>query len=466
VAQSTRTFQSANPARPADVVGEFRTADPAQAAAVMASAAAAQRLWARQPPSQRAVIVGGIGHALARETHEVAALITREEGKTLPESRGEVLKSAQQFLFASQLAYLGEGATFPDEEPDTLTYTVREPVGVVVAITPYNFPISLPARKIAAALALGNAVVFKPSPVTPACGELLVRVAREAGLPEGVLQIIHGNEPSSMAAMLGHPSTAAVTFTGSDRAGDAVRKSTNGSVRMQMELSGHNATIVCADADLEAAAADVATAAFGLAGQACTSTDRVLVVAEVFEDFRRALAARVGAISVGAGDTAGVTCGPVATAEQHHRLQALAGGARHAGARVVAEAALPPGTDGYFVAPTVFENVPEDHPLAAAEIFGPYTVLVPVADAATAVRMVNEGRHGLVSAVYTRDTHTALRCARDLQVGIVKLNRRTTGNGIAPPFGGWKASSAGGYPEGGRQAVDFFTAVKTVYGGF
>jgi alpha-ketoglutaric semialdehyde dehydrogenase len=465
VVTSTAAFQSVNPAGPDDVVGEFHAADAAEVAAVLDSAAAAQLHWAGQPPSQRAVIVGGIGHALARETREVAALITREEGKTLAESRGEVLKSAQQFLFASQLAYLAEGTTFPDEEPDTLTYTVRDPVGVVVAITPYNFPVSLPARKIAAALALGNAVVFKPSPVTPACGELLVHVAREAGLPDGVLQVVHGAEPNSMAAMLGHSAVGAVTFTGSDRTGDAIRQSIHGSVRVQMELSGHNATIVCADADLDAAAAGVAGAAFGLAGQACTSTDRVLVADEVYDEFAHALAARVAAIRVGAGATEGVTCGPVATSEQQQRLRQLADQAQHAGARVVAEAAVPDG-GGYFVAPTVFENVPEEHPLTATEIFGPYAVLVRVADAAAGVRMINDGRHGLVSAVYTRDLRTAMRCARDLRVGIVKVNRRTTGNGIAPPFGGWKASSAGGYPEGGRQAVDFFTTVKTVYGGF
>ncbi len=463
---SSRTFQSVNPAHPDEVVGEFEAADAGHVQAVMESASAAQAHWSRQPPSQRAVIVGGIGHALARETQNVAALITREEGKVLSESRGEVLKSAQQFLFASQLAYLSEGTTFPDEEPDTFTYTVREPVGVVAAITPYNFPVSLPARKIAAALALGNAVVFKPSPLTAACGEFLLHVAREAGLPDDVLQIIHGSEGPSMAAMLGHPSVGAVTFTGSDRVGEAVRQHVSSSVRVQMELSGHNAAIVCADADIEEAAAAVAAAAFGLAGQACTSTDRVLVAREVVDDFRRALEARLTAMRVGDGATDGVTCGPVASAQQHERLLALAADARAAGARVVAEATLPDDAQGYFVAPTVFENVPEDHPLAAAEIFGPYVVLVPVADAQDAVSMVNQGRHGLVSAVFTKDLHTAMRCARDLRVGVVKVNRRTTGNGIAPPFGGLRASSAGGYPEGGRQAVDFFTNVKTVYSGF
>jgi aldehyde dehydrogenase (NAD+) len=463
---STGTFQSVNPARPTDIVGEFRAADAAEVAATMEKASAAQQHWARQPPSQRALIVGGIGHALARETHEVAALITREEGKTLTESRNEVLKSAQQFLFASQLAYLNEGTTFPDEDADTFTYTVREPVGLVVAITPYNFPVSLPARKLAAALALGNAVVFKPSPVTPACGDLLVHVAREAGLPDGVLQVVHGTDEDAMAAMLGHPAVGAVTFTGSDRAGEATRANLRGSVRAQMELSGHNATIVCADADLEAAATGVAGAAFGLAGQACTSTDRVLVAREVYADFRRALAARVSAMHVGDGAVDRTTCGPVATAEQQRRLRELAASARDAGAHVVAEAAVPAGADGYFVSPTLFEDVPQEHPLHTAEIFGPYAVLVPVSDEQTAVALINEGRHGLVGSVYTRDVHTAMRCARNLKVGVVKVNRRTTGNGIAPPFGGWKDSSAGGYPEGGRQAVDFFTLVKTVYTGF
>jgi aldehyde dehydrogenase (NAD+) len=295
---------------------------------------------------------------------------------------------------------------------------------------------------------------------------LLVHVAREAGLPDGVLQIVHGGDPESMAAMLGHPAVAAVTFTGSDGAGASIRGAVGGWVRTQMELSGHNATIVCADADIEAAAAGVAGAAFGLAGQACTSTDRVLVADEVYEEFRQALAARASAVRVGPGETDGVTCGPVATEAQRRRLRELAGSACEAGAHIVAEAHVPEELSGYFVPPTVFEDVPESHPLAAAEIFGPFVVLSRVADAETAVAAVNAGRHGLVSAVYTRDAHTAQRCARELHVGIVKVNRRTTGNGIAPPFGGWKASSAGGYPEGGRQAVDFFTNVKTVYAGF
>lgn len=463
---STRTFQSLNPAEPADVIGEYGTTDPNAVAATMETAMAAQQSWARQPPSQRAVIVGGIGHALARETHEVAALITREEGKTLAESRGEVMKAAQQFLFASQLAYLMEGTTFPEEEPDTLTYTTREPVGTVVAITPYNFPISLPARKIATALVVGNAVVFKPSPITPACGELLAHVAREAGLPDGLLQVVHGADPESMSRMLGHPAVGAVTFTGSDRTGEAIRQHLNGSVRTQMELSGHNATIVCADANVEEAAAGVAGAAFGLAGQACTSTDIVFVATDVLDAFRTALTARVQAIRLGSGTAEGTTCGPVASAEQHRRLTELAASAIAAGATAVAETQLRAGADGYFVAPTIFEDVPSTHRLLTDEIFGPFVVLVPVTDAESAVRLINADRHGLVSAVYTRDTRTANRCARDLRVGIVKINRRTTGNGIAPPFGGWKASSAGGYPEGGRQAVDFFTNVKTVYGGF
>lgn len=464
-----RSFTSLNPANISDVIGEFNAATAADALAAVERAVAAQVAWAGLPPNRRAAVVGGIAHAIARETHETVALVTREEGKTLAESRAEVQKSIEQFHFASQLAYLCEGATYPAEEADTLTFTVRQPVGVVVAITPYNFPISLVARKVGAALAVGNAVVLKPSPVTAACGEAIVRICREAGVPDGVLQLVQGEDASAMRALLGHPSVAAVTFTGSNPAGARVRAATGTHVRLQMELGGHNAAIVCADADLDVAAKHVAAAAFGLSGQACTATDRVLVERAVYDEFRSRIADEVRAIRVGPGTVAGVTCGPVATAAQVERITRLLSSAVATGAHIVAAAEPPSGVGmdaGYFVAPTVLDMVAADHPLSQSEIFGPLLTLVPVVDSDEAVGIVNRSRRGLATSVHTQDVTTALRFARAVTSGVVKINRRTTGNGIAPPFGGFKESSAGGFPEGGRQAIEFFTTTKTVYCGY
>lgn len=459
---------SENPAHPDEVVGRFAAATPADVGAALTRATEAQQHWAALSPSRRATLIGGVAHALSRETKALAELITREEGKTLAESRGEVQKSAEQFHFASQLAYQVEGTTFPEEEPDTFTYTLREPLGVVVAITPWNFPLSLPARKIAPALAAGNAVVFKPSPATAAVGAALAQLFQESGLPEGLVEVVQGASPDAMTALVGDPRVAAISFTGSDAVGAALQEGARPGVRLQFELGGHNIAVVCADADLKAAAAAAVRGAVGLSGQACTATDRVLVERAVYPEFCAAVAAEFASISVGEGTTDGVTCGPVATAAQHARLSALAGAAREAGARVLGQAVRggDVAADGYYVTPAGFADVPEDHPLVRDEIFGPFFTVAPIADVAEGIAAINADAHGLVAAVHTKSLATATRFARLVRCGIVKVNRRTTGNGVAPPFGGWKASSTGSLPESGRQALEFFTETKTVYSGF
>ncbi|MBO0874120.1 MAG: aldehyde dehydrogenase family protein, partial [Pseudonocardia sp.] len=223
--------------------------------------------------------------------------------------------------------------------------------------------------------------------------------------------------------------------------------------------------VVCADADLEAAATRVAAGAFDLTGQACTSTDRVLVAGSAADRFVDLLAERVSALRIGPGDRAGVTTGPVATAAQFRRLTALRDSAVAAGARVAAEG-VPVGErdpDGWWVTPALFTDVPPGHELIDGEVFGPYLSVVPVDSAEEALGLVNSSSHGLVTAIHTGDLGTAHRFAHRVRTGIVKINDRTTGNGVAPPFGGWKASSGGAFPEGGRQALDFVTDTKTVY---
>lgn len=462
-------FVSENPARPDDIVGTFRATSAAEVTASVERAAAAQEEWAALPPSRRATLIGGVAHALSRETQTLAALITREEGKTLAESRGEIQKSAEQFHFASQLAYQVEGTTFPDEEEDTFTYTLRAPLGVVVAITPWNFPLSLPARKIAPALAAGNAVVFKPSPATAMVGTALVRLIGEAGLPDGLVQLVQGTEDAAMRTLVSDERIAAVTFTGSDAVGARLRDMVRPGARLQFELGGHNVVVVCADADLHRAAAAVVRGAVGLSGQACTATDRALVEEAVFADFSEAVAAELGRIRVGDGATSGVSCGPVATRAQWRRLQDLERSAFDAGARHVGEAEVDPEArkgDGYFVEPRVFVDLPDDHPAATGEVFGPFVSLAPISRFEEGIEAINADTHGLVTAIHTSNLATALQFTRATRCGIVKVNRRTTGNGVAPPFGGWKSSSSGAFPEGGRQALDFFTDTKTVYTGF
>ncbi|HVC24452.1 MAG TPA: aldehyde dehydrogenase family protein [Acidimicrobiales bacterium] len=461
-------FASINPADPRDVVGSFATATAADVTTAIGEAEAAHAEWSQTPPSRRAPLVAAVAHAIARETAELVELITREEGKTLAESRVEVQKSVEQFNFASQLAYQLEGTTFPDEEASTFTYTVRVPLGVVVAITPWNFPLSLPARKIAPAIAAGNAVVFKPSPATAGVGAALVRICEEAGLPRGLVRLVQGDDPDAMSALVSDSRVRAVTFTGSDRVGELLHRTVRAGTRLQFELGGHNIVVVCADADLDSAADLVVRGATGLAGQACTATDRVLVERPVYGAFRDLVAAAMTTIRVGPGAVAGVSCGPVATAAQHERLERLRASALGAGAEIVGEALLSDGLErssGYFVTPTAFAAVDEQHPLAAGEVFGPYFSIAPIGGVDEGLAAVNDDEHGLVTAIHTSSLATAGRFSRDARCGIVKVNRRTTGNGVAPPFGGWKRSSSGAFPEGGRQALDFFTDTKTVYTG-
>lgn len=458
-------FRSINPARPSQVVGEFRGATAATAVEAVEQAAVAQRAWAASVCAERATVIGGVAHAIARRTHDFVDLIVREQGKPRVQAEGEVRKSVEQFHFASQLAYLAEGATYQEEEAGTAAFTLRTPLGVVVAITPWNFPLSLPARKLAAALALGNAVVFKPSPVTAATGELLWQTCTEAGLPPGVLQLVQGEEPAAMRALVGHSTVRAVTFTGSDAVGALLRQLVQPQARLQFELGGHNVAAVCADADLDRAAIDITAAAFGQTGQTCTSSDRVLVEQSVYEEFCAALAKRVGSLRVGPGDRAGVSCGPVATPAQQQRLTELDRSARATGARVLGEGQFVADLDpeGFWILPTVFADLPSGHPLLTTEVFGPMLCVLPVESTEDAVDIINSSAHGLVASVHTAALTTAYRFAHEVRCGMIKINGKTTGNGIGPPFGGWKASSSGAFPEGGRQAIDFFTDTKTVY---
>jgi len=457
--------ESVDPASPGTVVARFRDATAEDALAAVRAAATAAGPWAALPAARRATALTAVADLIEQRVDEIATLITREEGKPLGAARGEAGKSAEQFRLAAQLAYLVEGATYPQEAAATFAYTLRSPLGVVVAVTPWNFPLSLAARKIAPALAAGNAVVFKPSPVTAGVGAWLAGVAAEAGVPDGVLQLVQGQDPAAMRALVAAPEVAAISFTGSDAVGAVLRREATPRARLQLELGGHNAAVVCADADLDAAAAKVAGGAFDLTGQACTSTDRVLVAAAVADEFTERLAEKVRALRVGPGDRAGVTTGPVATAAQHERLTGLKESAVAAGARVVAEGSLDDDRDpaGWWVVPTLFADVPDGHPLVAGEVFGPYLTVVPVDSVEEALAVVNASSHGLVTAVHTRELAVAHRFAQRATCGIVKINDRTTGNGVAPPFGGWKASSGGAFPEGGRQALDFVTDTKTVY---
>jgi len=462
------TVRSVNPADPADVVLERPASTVGEVAEAVRASEGSAPDWAATSPARRATVLATVAAELEARADVLARLLTREEGKTLGAARGEVAKTAEQFRFAAQLAYLVEGTTYPEEAAGRLAWTLREPLGVVVAITPWNFPVSLAARKIAPALAAGNAVVFKPSQDAAAAGQMLADLCHGAGVPGDVLRVVHGTEPQAMSVLVGDAAVRGITFTGSDAVGALLRRTAHPQARLQFELGGHNAAVVCADADLDRAAREIAGGAYGLTGQACTSTDRVLVERPAYDELVRRLVEQVEQLRVGRGDDPDVTVGPVATAGQHRRLTALLESAVDAGARVLARGGRAPDLhpEGFWVTPTLLADVPEDHAALTGEVFGPLCSVVPVVSADEATEIVNASAHGLVTAVHTSDFATAHRFARRARCGLVKINERTTGNGVAPPFGGWKASSAGAFPEGGRQALDFVTDTKTVYAAY
>jgi aldehyde dehydrogenase (NAD+) len=457
-------FATVDPSSPGRTVCQVTASTAAETRDVVQAAASASARWAALPAGKRAAVLGAVGDELADRSADLALMITREEGKTLTAATGEVAKTVEQFRFGAQLAYQVEGRTYPTETAGTFAYTLRSPLGVIVAITPWNFPVSLAARKIAPALAAGNAVVFKPSPVVAGCAQILVDACRAAGVPDDVLGLVQGDDPQAMQELVGSPEVAGVSFTGSDGVGALLRGTTNPRARLQFELGGHNAAVVCADADLASAAAKVASGAFELTGQACTATDRVLVEDGIYDDFVRLLCDAVHRMRVGPGVDSGTTTGPVATRAQHTRLTELLHSASAAGT-VLAQADLPRGLDpdGYWVPPTLLTDLPADHPVNTREVFGPLLSVVRVSSVAEATELVNASAHGLVTAIHTTNLSTAHEFAQRATCGIVKVNDRTTDNGVAPPFGGWKKSSSGSFPEGGTSALDFVTDTKTVY---
>ena len=346
-------------------------------------------------------------------------------------------------------------------------YTLREPLGVVSIITPWNFPVSIPARKIAPALITGNTVVFKPSSDAPLSGYRLVEAFAEAGLPKGVLNFITGGAADVGSAITEPSVVRAISFTGSTAAGEHICRAVGFTTRTQMELGGKNPLIVMEDADLDKAVDLTIKGGLSLAGQACTGTSRVLVMKQVRTEFIARLAARVKTLKIGSGLAAGMDMGPLATAKQLDTvLRYIAIGKKEATLVCGGERLAGHGFDnGYYVSPAIFSDVTQDMTIAREEIFGPVIAIIEVESYADAVMKANDTEYGLSAAIATRNPRYMHDFARDIQSGTVKINRTTTGNLINAPFGGLKRSSTSTFRESGRTGLEFYTQIKTVYRG-
>ncbi|MEU0114410.1 aldehyde dehydrogenase family protein [Streptomyces bobili] len=421
--------------------------------------------WKRTSPFERARILTGAACLIRERTAEIAADVTAENGKTLAEATGETLKSAEFLEYYAGLARQGYGTLLHDVRPDHRTHTQREPIGVILVISPWNDPLITPARKLAPLLAAGNAAVFKPATETPVSGLHLARALHDAGLPAGVLNVVTGRTAEIEEALLDDPRIAGLTFTGSNAVGGRIRRRlADRNVRFQGELGGKNASVVLRDADLPAAVKAVVAASFGQAGQRCTATSRVVVEQPVYEEFTRLLVAEVEALTVGPGTDPATTLCPLSSPRQRDSVLADLAKAVGQGATVLTGGSA--DTDGgrahgCYVMPTVLADVTPEAAVWREEVFGPVLALRAVPDFDAAVAAVNDSCFGLAAAVFTRDLTSAYRFADEAECGQVAVNTTTTGWDVHLPFGGFHDSGTA-YKEQGEEVLRFSTRVKTV----
>ena len=455
---SGKTFDNVNPADTRDLVGRFQASSPADAGAAVQAAAAAFEGWKKTPVTKRAKILQDAADYLETNASRFAEELTREEGKALNLAKDEVLRSAQTLRFYAVEAQTLSGETFPNDDADMLVYSLREPLGVVTAITPWNFPMSIPARKIAPALVTGNTVVFKPSSDAPLTGYRLAEAFATAGIPKGVLNFITGSAADVGPTITETPAVRAVTFTGSTAAGQHIHRSVPLTTRTQMELGGKNPLIVMEDADLDQAVDLAIKGGLSLAGQACTGTSRLVVVSAVLRTFTEKLVEKVRAMK---------DIGPLATKKQLETVLAYIELGKKEAKHLCGGERL--GDDkyrhGYFVTPAVFGEVTQAMRIAKEEIFGPVLAIIEAKDYTDAIAKANDTEYGLSAAIATRNPKYMHRFAQDIQSGTVKINRTTTGNLVNAPFGGLKRSSTSTFRESGRVGLEFFTQIKTVYQG-
>ncbi len=461
---SGQSFDRTNPANPDEVVSTAPLSSALEVEEAVGYVAEHHHEWAAKAPEARADVLVAAAEILADQAEELAVELVREEGKTLAEARVETTRTPQNLRFYAGEALRMTGETYPTGD-GSLVFTKRGPVGVVAAITPWNFPLNIPSRKLGPALAAGNGVVFKPSEVTPLMGQRLVEALVTAGVPAGALALVHGKAEVGQA-LVAHDQVRAITFTGSTHVGTMIHAAAAPDVRVQLEMGGKNALVVLEDSDLDKATAIIAKGAFGLSGQACTGTSRVVVHRSVAAELQRRVAEVARAARVGNGLEEGVTFGPLANDVQMEKFCQYVEGATSQGARLVAPEDVvddPPG-GGYFVRPTIFDQVSPESALAQEEVFAPVLAFMEFDAYDEAIEIVNGTPFGLSAGLVTQDIGKAIRFADDVSTGLVKVNQATNGMAMNAPFGGMKMSSTQTFKEqAGASMMAFYTNDKTVY---
>jgi acyl-CoA reductase-like NAD-dependent aldehyde dehydrogenase len=465
-ARSGRTFENRNPARPSDLIGTFPQSGPEEVDDAVRAATEAFPAWRLTPAPRRAELIYRTAELLRERKEELARAMTREMGKVLAETRGDVQEAIDMAYYIGAEGRRLFGVTVPSELPNKLAFSIRQPLGVCGLITPWNFPMAIPSWKLFPALVAGNTVVIKPATDTPASAHHLVEILVEAGVPEGVVNIVHGSGSSVGVPITEHPGVKMVSFTGSSEVGKAIAERTAGSLkRLSLELGGKNAQIVMEDADLDLATEGALWGAYGTTGQRCTATSRLIVMKQVRGEMVERLRERAAKLRLGDGLDPATEVGPVVNRAQRDRVHSYVEIGMKEGARLVAggtpaeDGAL---RDGHFYRPTLFDGVTPGMRIAVEEIFGPVLSVIEVSSLEEAIRVLNGTPYGLSSSIYTRDVNGAMRAVRDIEAGITYINGPTIGAEVQLPFGGVK-ETGNGHREGGPTVIDAFTEWKSVY---
>jgi len=444
----------------AEPIASVANADLPDAMAALDAAERAQTAWAERPPRERAEVLRQAFTLMTERREQFAELIVRENGKALADARSEVNYAAEFFRWYAEEAVRALGTVQTAPSGANRIVVLRQPVGIAVLVTPWNFPAAMATRKIAPALAAGCTVVLKPASDTPLTALALAALLDEAGVPGGVVNVLPSRRSGPLvAAMLDDPRVRKVSFTGSTEVGRILlAQAARTVVNVSMELGGNAPFLVLADADLDAAVAGAMVAKMRNGGEACTAANRFYVHGSVAAEFSRRLAYAMGGLVVGPGMAPGTEVGPLVNAVTRDKVAQLVQGAADVGASVLTGGGAPDRT-GYYYSPTVLADVPPDASILGEEIFGPVAPIVAFDDLDDAIRQANATEYGLVSYLYTRDLATALRTAEALEAGMIGINRGVVSDPAAP-FGGVKQSGIG--REGGHDGLLEFTESKYV----
>jgi aldehyde dehydrogenase (NAD+) len=461
---SGKISKNINPADTRDVIAEYPLATAADVRTAIDAATAAFPSWKKTPGPERGRVIWRAAEIARRRLDEIAGTLTREEGKILKEARGEVLKGISLLEYYAGEGFRMHGKTLPSETRDCFTYTLRQPLGCVGLIAPWNFPWAIPVWKSAPAIVSGNCVVFKPAELTPATSVLLAEIYEEAGLPPGVFNMLVGSGSDVGEAMVHAPELRAISFTGSNKIGNALYvKAAQRGAKVTCEMGGKNAVIVMPDADLDKAATAIHGGAFGSTGQRCTATSRVIAHPDIKSALVDRLVAGARKMKLGPGLDAASDMGPSVDEKQWKTVMDYIAVGKGEGARLLTGGTRPDAlVQGYFVEPTIFDGVSPSMRIFQEEIFGPVLSVATAASLDEALTFANAVEYGLTTSIFTSDITSVMKFVDAVETGMVHVNEPTVGGEAQLPFGGTKSTGVG-EREMAEEGLNFFTELKTVF---